>query len=82
MQYEELQKKNSIMSYALNLWNRDVGIGNFVIFVNYLNTNYLQITISDLYSSRTQGMQQGTKNRFLSVELILNISKRFFFPQR
>ena len=36
MQYEELEKKNSIRSWALDLCNKDAGIGNSVNFIKYL----------------------------------------------
>ena len=42
-----------------------------VIFIRYSRNNS-QITFSDLYPSRTQGMQWGTQKAFLSVELIMN----------
>ena len=79
MQYEELEKKNSIRSWALDLCNKDAGIGNSVNFIKYLRNNP-QIAFPDLYPSRTQGMQWGTQKTFVSVELIMNMSKILFFP--
>ena len=66
------------LSGVRNFCNRDVGIENFFIFIKYLRNNP-KLPFSDLYTSRVQGMQTRTQKAFLSVQLIMNISKTLFY---
>ena len=61
MQYEEVQKKNSIRSYPLNLSNTAVYVEKFVNFIKYLRSNP-PINFSDLTQAEHKMCNSNSKD--------------------